>query len=178
MEAPISGRVFKIARRASGEKLVYARLFTGRLQVRQRVAIRRHNGCGEMDEIEERITGIDQFVSATATSTKTASAGNIVILHGLRAARIDDSLGDDETRGRELGGAFPAPALESVIRPVDPSQITPLRAALEQLAEQDPLISLRQRNEAGEISLRLYGEVQKDVQGVEKGERRGGAKRS
>jgi ribosomal protection tetracycline resistance protein len=38
-----------------------------------------------------------------------------------------------------------------------------LRAALEQLAEQDPLISLRQRNDEGEISLRLYGEVQKEV---------------
>lgn len=49
------------------------------------------------------------------------------------------------------------------MRPVDPSQITRLRAALDQLAEQDPLISLRQRNAEGEISLRLYGEVQKEV---------------
>ncbi|HEY8292546.1 MAG TPA: hypothetical protein VIG44_08665, partial [Thermomicrobiales bacterium] len=31
------------------------------------------------------------------------------------------------------------------------------------LAEQDPLISLRQRNDAGEIAIRLYGEVQKEV---------------
>jgi ribosomal protection tetracycline resistance protein len=38
-----------------------------------------------------------------------------------------------------------------------------LRAALDQLAEQDPLISLRQRNDAGELSVRLYGEVQKEV---------------
>ena len=49
------------------------------------------------------------------------------------------------------------------MRPVEPGQITRLRAALEQLAEQDPLISLRQRNEEGEISVRLYGEVQKEV---------------
>jgi ribosomal protection tetracycline resistance protein len=53
--------------------------------------------------------------------------------------------------------------LESVVRPVEPGQITRLRAALDQLAEQDPLIALRQRNEEGEISLRLYGEVQKEV---------------
>jgi ribosomal protection tetracycline resistance protein len=38
-----------------------------------------------------------------------------------------------------------------------------LRAALGQLAEQDPLISLRQRNDEGELSIRLYGEVQKEV---------------
>ena len=49
------------------------------------------------------------------------------------------------------------------MRPVEPGQITRLRAALEQLAEQDPLISLRQRNEEGELSVRLYGEVQKEV---------------
>jgi ribosomal protection tetracycline resistance protein len=59
--------------------------------------------------------------------------------------------------------AFPAPVLESVVRPVEPGQDLPLRAALEQLAEQDPLISLRQRNDEGEISVRLYGEVQKEV---------------
>jgi ribosomal protection tetracycline resistance protein len=59
--------------------------------------------------------------------------------------------------------AFPAPTLESVVRPAEPEQRTRLRSALEQLAEQDPLISLRQRNEEGEISIRLYGEVQKEV---------------
>ena len=49
------------------------------------------------------------------------------------------------------------------MRPADPARITRLREALEQLAEQDPLISLRQRDEGGEISIRLYGEVQKEV---------------
>ncbi|HEU0115926.1 MAG TPA: hypothetical protein VFQ80_14670, partial [Thermomicrobiales bacterium] len=90
-------------------------------------------------------------------------AGDIVGLHGLRAARIGDRLGNDDADTPESGRAFPPPALESVVRPVDPSQLTPMRTALEQLAEQDPFISLRQRNEAGEISLRLYGEVQKEV---------------
>ena len=116
-----------------------------------------------MEEVEERITGIDRFMSGTAVPAEAASAGDIVVLHGLRAARIDDRIGGEDPGVGETAGAFPAPKLESVVRPVDPGQITPLRAALEQLAEQDPLISLRQRNEAGEISLRLYGEVQKEV---------------
>jgi len=38
-----------------------------------------------------------------------------------------------------------------------------LRTALEALAEQDPLIALRQRNDEGEIAISLYGEVQKEV---------------
>jgi ribosomal protection tetracycline resistance protein len=161
--APASGRVFKIARRPSGEKLVYARLFSGTLETRQRLVMRRRDSRGDTEEVKERITGIDRFLSGTTVPAEAASAGDIVVLHGLRAARIDDRIGSDDSGVGEIDGAFPAPKLESVVRPVDPSQTTPLRAALEQLAEQDPLISLRQRNEAGEISLRLYGEVQKEV---------------
>ena len=162
-DAPIGGTVFKIARRPSGEKIAYARLFAGILAVRQRVAIRRRDALGETELIEERITGIDRFASATAVPADAANAGEIVALHGLRAARIGDRIGAEATSAREIDRAFPAPALESVVRPVEPGHITRLRAALEQLAEQDPLISLRQRNDEGELSLRLYGEVQKEV---------------
>ncbi len=162
-DAPAVGTVFKIARRASGEKLVYVRLFAGSLAVRQRVTLRRHDAFGAMEQIEERITGIDRFAAGTAAPAEAASAGEIAGLHGLRAARIGDRIGADETGAGEIARVFPAPTLESVVRPVEPGQITRLRAALDQLAEQDPLISLRQRNEEGEISIRLYGEVQKEV---------------
>ncbi len=162
-DASVAGTVFKIARRASGEKLVYVRLFAGSVAVRQRVALRRRGAFGAMEQSEERITGIDRFALGTTVPAEAASAGEIAALHGLRAARIGDRIGADATGAGEIARMFPAPALESVVRPVEPGQITRLRAALEQLAEQDPLISLRQRNDAGEISIRLYGEVQKEV---------------
>ncbi|MGH2616793.1 MAG: GTP-binding protein, partial [Thermomicrobiales bacterium] len=162
-DAPVEGTVFKIARRPSGEKVVYARLFNGSLAVRQRVVIRRQDAFGEMEQVEERLTGIDRFTQGTATPVQAARAGEIVGLHGLRSARIGDRIGAEATNAWEIAPAFPAPALESVVRPIDPGQMTRMRAALEQLAEQDPLISLRQRNDEGEVSLRLYGEVQKEV---------------
>jgi len=162
-EAPVSGTLFKIARRVSGEKLVYVRLFAGSLAVRQRVMLQRRHAFGEMEPLEERITGIDRFAAGGTAPVEAASAGEIAVLHGLRAARIDDLIGDGGIGDAETTPAFPAPSLESAVWPVDPGQITRLRAALEQLAEQDPLISLRQRNDAGEISVRLYGEVQKEV---------------
>src|SRR5690348_1062136 len=61
--APLDGTVFKIARRPSGEKLIYARLFAGCLAVRQRVSPRRRNARGETERSEERLTGIDRFVA-------------------------------------------------------------------------------------------------------------------
>jgi ribosomal protection tetracycline resistance protein len=161
-DAAVAASVFKIIRRASGEKVVYVRLFAGSLAVRQRVALRRQNAFGEEEAVEERITAIDRFAAGAAAAAEGAGAGEIAGLHGLRAARIGDRIGG-EAGGAEMARAFPAPALESVVRPAAPEQITRLRAALEQLAEQDPLISLRQRNDEGEISVRLYGEVQKEV---------------
>jgi ribosomal protection tetracycline resistance protein len=162
-EAAAVGTVFKITRRASGEKLVYVRLFAGHLAVRQRVILRRADRFDLSEESEERITGIDRFVAGTVVQVESVGAGEIACLHGLRAARIGDQLGADDTGVRASAPAFAAPALESVVRPVEPGHITRLRAALEQLAEQDPLISLRQRNDEGEIAVRLYGEVQKEV---------------
>ncbi|MDQ3541303.1 MAG: GTP-binding protein, partial [Chloroflexota bacterium] len=58
---------------------------------------------------------------------------------------------------------FPPPTLESVIHARDPSETTPMFAALEQLEEQDPLIDIRRGERDSSISLRLYGEVQKEV---------------
>lgn len=158
-----SGEVFKIARRPSGEKIVYVRLFSGSLAVRQRVAASRRNQFGEVEQAEERITAIDRFAGGAPTPAETVCAGQIACLHGVRSARIGDRIGDLDITDRAHVSAFPAPALESVVRPLDPAQITRLREALEQLAEQDPLMSLRQRNAEGEISVRLYGEVQKEV---------------
>ncbi len=160
-DATATGTVFKILRRPSGEKIVYVRLFDGCLTVRQRVMLQRRNAFGEIEQIEERITGIDRFAAGATISADRAGAGEIVSLHGLRSAQIGDRIGDGDDG--EIAPAFPAPALESVVRPLDADQITRLREALEQLAEQDPLMSLRQRNEEGEISVRLYGEVQKEV---------------
>lgn len=162
-DAAVAAPVFKITRQPSGEKLVYVRLFTGSLAVRQRVLIQHRNRFGELEQIEERITGIDRFASGTAAPGVVVTAGDIAVLHGLKTARIGDLIGEEATNRREIPAAFPAPALESVVRANNPDQVMALRSALVEIAEQDPLISLRQRNDEGEISLRLYGEVQKEV---------------
>lgn len=162
-ESPVDGHVFKIERRPSGEKVVLARLTSGVLANRQRVTLLRHDASGSPEEIEERVTGVDRFIPSANAHEPQARAGEIVALHGLRQARIGDRLGRGEHGPPGATLAFAPPALESVVHPLDPGQMTRMRTALEQLAEQDPLISLRQRNDAGDVSLRLYGDVQKEV---------------
>ena len=56
---------------------------------------------------------------------------------------------------------FAPPTLESVVVARRPADRAALRVALGQLAEQDPLINVRQS--PGELAVSLYGEVQKEV---------------
>jgi ribosomal protection tetracycline resistance protein len=85
-------------------------------------------------------------------------AGEIARLWGL-ATQIGDWIGEPQ-RGPEHH--FAPPTLEAVVRPTDPAEANQLRVALEQLAEQDPLIDIRQDAD-GQLSVSLYGEVQKEV---------------
>jgi ribosomal protection tetracycline resistance protein len=149
--APLSGTVFKVERGAAGERIAYARLWGGRLDVRERVAVR-----GE----ERRVTRIELFDDGSTRPVDTLPAGRIGKLWGLGDIRIGDPLGEPRRRPSRH---FASPTLETVVRPARPSEKGRLFTALAQLAEQDPLIALRQDDVRGEIAVSLYGEVQKEV---------------
>jgi ribosomal protection tetracycline resistance protein len=85
-----------------------------------------------------------------------ATADQIAKVRGRRTARVSDRLGSGGAAPRQ----FAPPTLESVVEPVAPADGARLRAALDELAEQDPLIGVRQHDE---LSVLLYGEVQKEV---------------
>ena len=152
-DAPLSGRVFKIERGPSGEKVAYARLFTGMLQTRDRVRF------GE--DTEEKVTAMAVFDDGSAIQRPLISAGEIGKLWGLSGVQIGDEIGRPQSAG--VRRQFPPPTLESVVAPLEPDDGARLRVALAQLAEQDPLIDVRQDDRYQEISVSLYGEVQKEV---------------
>jgi ribosomal protection tetracycline resistance protein len=152
--APLSGAVFKVERGPAGEKVAYARIFAGSVRVRDRI---RH-GDGQ----EARVTALAVFDGGEATPADVAGAGRIVRLHGLAGVRVGDVLGVPPERPAARRH-FAPPTLETVVEPVRPADRPALHAALTQLAEQDPLINLRQDDRRQEIAVSLYGEVQKEV---------------
>jgi ribosomal protection tetracycline resistance protein len=153
-DAAVSGRVFKIERTASGERVAYVRLFAGTLRPRQRVRV----GAGE----EAKPTSVKVFAPAGAPRRDTVVAGEMATVRGLGGVRVGDAVGAPPP-GAEATARFPRPALEAVVYPLDPAEAGSLRAALAQLAEQDPLIDVRQDEHRHEIAVSLYGEVQKEV---------------
>ena len=156
-DADVSGRVFKIERTPAGERVAYVRLFAGTVRPRQRVRV----GGGE----EAKPTSIKVFAPAGAPRRDVLAAGEMAAIRGLGAVRVGDAIGEP-LPGQAETARFPRPALEAVVFPLRSEQAGSLRAALAQLAEQDPLIDVRQDDHRHEIAVSLYGEVQKEVIGA------------
>ena len=93
----------------------------------------------------------------------SVAAGEMATIRGLGAVRVGDAIGEPPP-GEDDDGPLPAPDARGRRRsPRRPEQQGSLRAALAQLAEQDPLIDVRQDDHRHEIAVSLYGEVQKEV---------------
>jgi ribosomal protection tetracycline resistance protein len=152
---PASGRIFKIERGRGAEKIAFVRMFSGTVHTRDRLRF----GAG----LEGRVTALAVFERGPCHRRPSVSGGQIAKLWGLAEARVGDPVG--ELARDDAGSQFPPPTLESAVVPCDPGDRQRLRAALGQLAEQDPLINLRQDDERQEIYVSLYGEVQKEVIG-------------
>jgi ribosomal protection tetracycline resistance protein len=146
-DGPLSARVFKIERDQDGHRIAYTRVFSGRINVRDRF------DAG-------KVTALRVFASADAVQRDTVQAGEIARLWGLREIQIGDWLGEPR---QGVEHRFAPPTFASVVEPGGPADGQRLRAALNQLAEQDPLIDVRQDDTRGEISVSLYGEVQREV---------------
>lgn len=148
----LRGRVFKIERGAAGEKVCYVKVFSGILRSRQRVPV------GGLDQ---RVTALEVFEGGAAMPVGAVRAGRIAKVFGFDKAKIGDDVG--------LGGLAPRatyfarPFLESAVRAKDPRARGKLYQSIAQLAEQDPLIGLRQDDRAQTMYVSLYGEVQKEV---------------
>ncbi|MER6092301.1 translation factor GTPase family protein [Streptomyces bluensis] len=153
-EGPLSGTVFKVERGAAGEKIAYVRMFSGTLRTRERITFRE-------GEPEGRVTAIDVFERGSAVRAAAVAAGRIARLRGLADVRIGDAVGVPRKGTDEHH--FAPPTLETVVVPVRSRDKGALHTALTQLAEQDPLINLRHDGIRQEISVSLYGEVQKEV---------------
>jgi ribosomal protection tetracycline resistance protein len=146
-DGPLSARVFKIERGPDGDRIAYTRVFSGSLRVRDRF------DAG-------RVTALRVFADGDALQRDAVQAGEIAKLWGLDGIRIGDWLGEPRS---SVEHHFAPPTFEAVVEAVDPEDGQRLSVALGQLAEQDPLIDVRQDDTRAEISVSLYGEVQREV---------------
>jgi ribosomal protection tetracycline resistance protein len=170
-DGPLSGTVFKVDRGVAGEKIVYVRVFTGTVRTRDKVPFGADGGTGRGADggagagagqgKSAKVTGLSVFDGGTTVRGDEVAAGRIGRLWGLTDVRIGDAIGVPPAG--QVRHHFSPPTLETVVLPSDPAAKGALHDALSQLAEQDPLIDLRQDEIRQELSVSLYGEVQKEV---------------
>jgi len=146
-----SGRVFKIERGPAGEKVAYVRMFAGALRTRQRLDL----PGGRVG----KISGVQVFEAGEWVRAGGVEAGRIGRLQGLTAVRVGDGFG---AAAPAADHHFAPPTLEASVTAVRREQGPALRAALTELADQDPLIDVRTGDD-GLPTVSLYGRVQQEV---------------
>jgi ribosomal protection tetracycline resistance protein len=145
--------VFKIDQ-PGGPRRTYVRVFDGVLEPRSVVPVAGVDG---------KITGLSGFAGSRAVPRDSLRAGEIGLVRGLKKARIGAWIGrPDQTA--QIG--LPLPSWETVVAPLDAARAGELYAALTEIADADPLIMVRRDSDRHEISVSLYGEVQKEVIGT------------
>ncbi|MBN6037707.1 translation factor GTPase family protein [Amycolatopsis sp. 195334CR] len=147
-EKPLTGTVFAVERDRGGRRFAVARLFSGTLAARDRIAYAGRSG---------RVTAVLDVDGRQAR----VPAGGIARIAGLPDLRIGDRLGTTSAVPEPV--RFRLPSLETVVTPSSGSTAAELFTALDRLADQDPLIGLRHGPDEGSLVVSLYGEVQREV---------------
>nr|WP_042180585.1 TetM/TetW/TetO/TetS family tetracycline resistance ribosomal protection protein [Kibdelosporangium sp. MJ126-NF4]CEL14463.1 Ribosome protection-type tetracycline resistance related proteins [Kibdelosporangium sp. MJ126-NF4]CTQ88828.1 Ribosome protection-type tetracycline resistance related proteins [Kibdelosporangium sp. MJ126-NF4] len=150
---PLDGTVFAIEHDPAGRRFAVARLFAGTLAVRDRVTFTRRDQTGAVVVESGRAT---EVLDADRRQT-VIEAGGIARIGGVPGLRVGDRLGSTATP--PVPARFRPPTLEAVVTSLDRDLYTGLAA----LADEDPLINVRQGPSAGSLVVSLYGEVQREV---------------
>ena len=149
-DGSLAGTVFAVDRDGRGRR-AWVRLWSGELRVRQLVVI----GRGR----PERVTELAVSEPGGPRVGAVARSGQITVVRGPEA-RIGDTIGRPPRRRTHR---FPPATLQALVEPEDPTQRSALFAALEYLADEDPLIDLHLDQAEGQAAVSLHGEVQKQV---------------
>jgi len=153
-EGPLVALAFKV-QLWEGRRHVFVRLYRGRLNAGDMVAIPRGEGQVE----KERAARLFDIDANHKTRIEQAFAGEIVLVAGLRHATTGDTLCDpdhplllERIEARE-------PVLGLAIEPVSSEDEERLLEALDKLQQEDPTLRLEEDPETGQRILRGMGEL-------------------
>ncbi len=148
-------RVFKIGRDDKGERLTYMKVTGGVLKLKDVLTLRNSQG----EDSHEKVNQIRVYSGAKYDMVDHVTAGCVCAVPGLV-----------NTYGRQGIGACPdgeLPSLEPVLSykvmyPTDVDAVT-MVSKLRLLEEEDPLLQVQWNETAGEIYIKVMGQVQLEV---------------
>lgn len=153
-DGPLSGVVFRIERDSVMGRIAYVRLYSG--VIRNRDSVR-----NETQEIEEKVTQIRKIDGQKAEDVGKLAAGDIAAVCGWNRARIGDIIGCADYVPGETRLAVPLLTVQ--VRWSNEAEYPAVVAALQELADEDPLLDLQWLQEQRELHLKVMGPIQIEV---------------
>ena len=153
-QSELCGSVFKIEYTDQKKRLVYLRLYSGTLRLRDTILLAQKQ---KLKITEMRIPSNGEIVQADI-----ACCGEIAILSN-DTLKLNDILGNTELLPRKAWEENPTPLLRTTVEPQKPEQRELLLNALTEIADTDSLLHYYVDTITHEIILSFLGKVQLEV---------------
>ena len=153
---PLTALVFKIATDPFVGRLVFIRIYSGKLDSGSYVLNTR-------SEKKERISRLFQMHSNKQNPIEYCEAGDICAAVGLKDLRTGDTLCNPDKPIVLESMTFPDPVIGVAVEPKTQIDIEKLSVALAKLAEEDPTFQVRTDPDSGQTIINGMGELHLEI---------------
>jgi len=155
-DEPFSGLAYKIASDPHLGKLIYVRVYSGKLEAGSTVV-------NSVNGRKERIGKVYQMHANKREEIASVGAGQIVAVMGLKDTKTGHTLSDPSNQVVLESMTFPAPVIEVAIEPKTKSDQEKLGTAIQRLSEEDPTFVVKTDEETGQTIIAGMGELHLEI---------------
>ncbi len=155
-EAPFSGLAFKVMTDPHVGRLVYVRVYSGKLTSGQQI----YNSTKQK---YERIGKLVLLHADQRELIEEAYAGEIVAVVGIKETTTGDTICDPDHPIVLESISFPEPVISLAIEPATKSDQEKMGLALSKLSDEDPTFRIKSNPETGQTIISGMGELQLEV---------------
>ncbi|MDN5745135.1 MAG: elongation factor G, partial [Nocardioidaceae bacterium] len=155
-DEPFAGLAYKIASDPHLGKLIYVRVYSGKLEAGSTVV-------NSVNGRKERIGKVYQMHANKREEIASVGAGQIVAVMGLKDTKTGHTLSDGGNQVVLESMTFPAPVIEVAIEPKTKSDQEKLGTAIQRLSEEDPTFVVKTDEETGQTIIAGMGELHLEI---------------
>jgi elongation factor G len=155
-DEPFSGLAYKIASDPHLGKLIYVRVYSGKLEAGTQVT-------NSVTGRKERIGKVYQMHANKREEIASVGAGQIVAVMGLKETKTGHTLCDTANPVVLESMTFPAPVIEVAIEPKTKSDQEKLGMAIQRLSDEDPTFTVKTDEDTGQTIIAGMGELHLEI---------------
>jgi elongation factor G len=155
-DQPFSGLAYKIASDPHLGKLIYVRVYSGKLEAGSTV-------LNSVTGKKERIGKVYQMHANKREEIASVGAGQIVAVMGLKDTKTGHTLCDVGSPVVLESMSFPAPVIEVAIEPKTKGDQEKLGTAIQRLSDEDPTFTVKTDEETGQTIIAGMGELHLEI---------------